>query len=121
MDADMLEDKAKELGRLIGQSPEYKAVKRANDELAADRDVVTLLRELENLREEAQRMIARGEQPTEDMETKLDELLTKVQGNRVYQSVAVAQENFDKLMMRANEWILDGIKKGAQSPIITLG
>jgi cell fate (sporulation/competence/biofilm development) regulator YlbF (YheA/YmcA/DUF963 family) len=117
----MLEDKAKELGRLIGQSPEYKAVKRANDELAADRDVVTLLRELENLREEAQRMIARGEQPTEDMEKKLDDLLTKVQGNRVYQSVAVAQENFDKLMMRANEWILDGIKKGAQSPIITLG
>jgi cell fate (sporulation/competence/biofilm development) regulator YlbF (YheA/YmcA/DUF963 family) len=117
----MLEDKAKELGRLIGQSPEYKAVKRANDELAADRDVVTLLRELENLREEAQRMIGRGEQPTEDMEKKLDDLLTKVQGNRVYQSVAVAQENFDKLMMRANEWILDGIKKGAQSPIITLG
>jgi cell fate (sporulation/competence/biofilm development) regulator YlbF (YheA/YmcA/DUF963 family) len=117
----MLEDKAKELGRLIGQSPEYKAVKRANDELAADRDVVTLLRELENLREEAQRMIARGEQPTEDMEKRLDELLTKVQGNRVYQSVAVAQENFDKLMMRANEWILDGIKKGGQSPIITLG
>jgi cell fate (sporulation/competence/biofilm development) regulator YlbF (YheA/YmcA/DUF963 family) len=117
----MLEEKAKELGRLIGQSPEYKAVKRANDELAADRDVVTLLRELETLREEAQRMIGRGEQPTEEMEKKLDELLTKVQGNRVYQSVAVAQENFDKLMMRANEWILDGIKKGAQSPIITLG
>ncbi len=117
----MLEDKARELGRLIGQSPEYKAVKRANDELAADRDVVTLLRELETLQEDAQRMIARGEQPTEDMEKKLDELLTKVQGNRVYQSVAVAQENFDKLMMRANEWILDGIKKGAQSPIITLG
>jgi hypothetical protein len=44
-----------------------------------------------------------------------------VQGHRVYQAVAVAQENFDKLMMRANEWILDGIKKGAQSPIITLG
>ena len=117
----MLEDKARELGRLIGQSPEYKAVKRANDELAADREAVTLLRELEKLREEAQSMIARGEQPTDDMEKRLDELLGNVQGNRVYQAVAVAQENFDKLMMHANEWILDGIKKGAQSPIITLG
>jgi cell fate (sporulation/competence/biofilm development) regulator YlbF (YheA/YmcA/DUF963 family) len=117
----MLEDKARELGRLIGQSPEYKAVKRANDELAADREAVTLLRELEKLREEAQSMIARGEQPTDDMEKRLDDLLGNVQGNRVYQAVAVAQENFDKLMMRANEWILDGIKKGAQSPIITLG
>jgi cell fate (sporulation/competence/biofilm development) regulator YlbF (YheA/YmcA/DUF963 family) len=116
----MLEEKARELGRLIGQSPEYKAVKRANDELAADRETLTLLRELEKLREDAQVMIARGEQPTDDMERKLTELLEKVQGNRAYQSVAVAQENFDKLMMRANEWILDGIKKGAQSPIITL-
>ncbi len=117
----MLEDKAKELGRLIGQSPEYKAVKRANDELSADREAVALLRELERLREDAQTMIARGEQPTEEMERKLDELLGQVQSHRVYQAVAVAQENFDKLMMRANDWILDGIKKGAQSPIITLG
>ena len=117
----MLEDKARELGRLIGQSPEYKAVKRANDELSANREAVTLLRDLEKLREEAQRMIARGEQPTEEMERQLDELLGQVQGHPVYQAVAVAQENFDKLMMRANEWILDGIKKGAQSSIITLG
>lgn len=117
----MLEDKARELGRLIGQSPEYKAVKRANDELSANREAVTLLRDLEKLREDAQRMIARGEQPTEAMERQLDELLGQVQGNPVYQAVAVAQENFDKLMMRANEWILDGIKKGAQSSIITLG
>ena len=27
----MIENKAKELGRLIGQSPEYQAVRRAND------------------------------------------------------------------------------------------
>ena len=117
----MLEDKAKELGRLIGQSAEYKAVKRANEELSGDREAVGLPRELEKLREDAQSMIARGEQPTEEMEQKLDELLGQVQSHRVYQAVAVAQENFDKLMMRANEWILDGIKKGAQSPIITLG
>ena len=117
----MLEDKARELGRLIGQSPEYKAVKRANDELGADREAVTLLREMERLREEAQNMIGRGQQPTQEMEQKLDELLGQVQGNRVYQSVAVSQENFDKLMMRVNEWILDGIRKGAQSTIITLG
>ena len=117
----MLEEKARELGRLIGQSPEYKAVKRANDELGADREAVTLLREMEKLREEAQNMIAHGQQPTQEMEQKLDDLLGQVQGNRVYQGVAVSQENFDKLMMRVNEWILDGIRKGAQSSIITLG
>src|SRR5687767_9140900 len=117
----MLEDKAKEIGRLIGQSSEYQAVKRANDALGGDRDAVTLLREMERLRQDAQRMIERGEQPTEEMERQLDELLGRIQTNAIYQRVVVAQENFDKLMMRVNDWIMEGIQKGSASPIITLG
>jgi len=116
-----LEDKAKELGRIIGQSPEYQAVKRANDALNNDRDVVTVLRQMEELRQSAQRMIARGESPTQEMEQELDDLLGRVQGNPLYQGVAVAQENFDKVMVGVNEWILEGIRKGSSSPIITLG
>lgn len=117
----MLEEKAKELGRMIGQSEEYKAVKRANDALNEDREAVTALRRMEELRVDAQRMIERGEQPTEEMERELDDLLRKVQGNGTYMRAAVAQENFDKIMLRVNEWILEGIRKGAASPIITLG
>ena len=55
------------------------------------------------------------------MEQQLDQLLLTVQGSPVYQGVLVAQENFDKVMVRVNEWILDGIRRGAASPIITLG
>ena len=116
----MLEDKAVELGRMIGQSSEYQALKRANDALNADRDAVTLLRRMEQIRDDAQRMIERGESPTQEMEKQLDELLMQVQGNTVYQRAVAAQENFDKIMMRVNDLILDGIKKGATSSIITL-
>ena len=116
-----LQDKAIDLGRLIGQSTEYQAVKRSNESLNEDREAVTVLREMETLRREAQQMIERGEQPTEEMERKLDGLLSKVQVNGAYQRVVVAQENFDKLMMRVNDWILEGIQKGATSSIITLG
>jgi hypothetical protein len=38
-----------------------------------------------------------------------------------YQRLVSAQENFDKLMSRVNDWIVDGIEKGATSSIITLG
>jgi cell fate (sporulation/competence/biofilm development) regulator YlbF (YheA/YmcA/DUF963 family) len=76
---------------------------------------------MEQLRVDAQRMMQRGERPTEDMEKQLDELLNKVQGRSTYQRLLVAQENFDKIMQRANDWILEGIEKGAASPIITLG
>ena len=117
----MIEDKARELGRLIGQSGEYQSVKRASDALNEDKDTVTLLQRMEQLRVDAQRMMQRGERPTEDMEKQLDDLLNQVQGRASYQRLLVAQENFDKIMARANDWILEGIEKGAASPIITLG
>jgi cell fate (sporulation/competence/biofilm development) regulator YlbF (YheA/YmcA/DUF963 family) len=117
----MIEEKAKELGRIIGQSSEYQSVKRANDALGGDKDAVALLRRMEELRMDAQRLIERGERPTEQMERDLDDLLTQVQTNSTYQRLVSAQENYDKMMMKVNDWIVDGIKKGATSSIITLG
>jgi cell fate (sporulation/competence/biofilm development) regulator YlbF (YheA/YmcA/DUF963 family) len=116
----MLEEKARELGRVIGQSPEYQAVKRSSEALNGDREAVEILHEMEKIRTDAQKMIQRGEQPSEEMETRLDELLTKVQANPVYQRAISAQENFDKVMFQVNNWIMDGMKKGATSSIITL-
>ena len=116
----MLDQKGRELGRLIGQSAEYQAVKRANDALTADADAVALMRRMDELRVEAQRQIERGEQPAPELERELDELLTKVQVNPAYQRAIVSQENFEKLMMQVNAWISEGIKAGAASPIITL-
>ncbi|MBA3671598.1 MAG: YlbF family regulator [Gemmatimonadaceae bacterium] len=117
----MIEDKAKELGRLIGQSTEYQAVKRANDALSQDIEAVALLKQMEQLRQNAQQMIQRGERPTEEMERELDGLLGQVQTQPVYQRLVSAQENFDKVMGRVNDWIVDGIERGATSTIITLG
>ncbi len=115
-----IDDKAVELGRLIGQSTEYQAVKRANDALNNDSAAVTLLREMEQVRVDAQQMIERGLNPTPEMERQLDDLLGQVQGNGAYQRAVSAQENFDKIMLRVNDQILDGIRKGATSSIITL-
>ena len=117
----MIEEKAKDLGRMIGQSPEYQAVKRANDAITGDREAMKLLQQMEQIRADAHRMIERGEQPTEEMEQQLNDLLGVVQQNAAYQRLIVAQENFDKIMGRVNGWILEGMKKGAASPIITLG
>jgi cell fate (sporulation/competence/biofilm development) regulator YlbF (YheA/YmcA/DUF963 family) len=117
----MIEAKARELGRLVGQSPEYQAVKRASDALNDDKETVALLQKMEQLRVSAQRMMQRGDRPTEEMERDLDTLLSQIQGRPTYQRLVVAQENFDKVMARVNDWILEGMEKGAASPIITLG
>src|SRR4029079_6755802 len=110
-----------DLVRLSRESAEDQPVKRANDSLNADRDAVALLRQMDKLRDEAQRLIERGENPTAEMEQQLDDLLTKVQVNSNYQRAIAAQENFDKTMLQVNNWITEGIRKGATSSIITLG
>jgi cell fate (sporulation/competence/biofilm development) regulator YlbF (YheA/YmcA/DUF963 family) len=117
----MIDEKGRDLGRHIGQSKEYQELKRANDALAQDHEAVKLLKQMEQLRGDAQRMIERGQRPTQEMEQQLDDLLSKVQIQPAYQRLLVAQENFDKLMQRVNELILEGIEKGAASPIIMLG
>lgn len=116
-----LEEKARDLGRFIGQSTEYQALRRANDALGGDREALETLRKMETLRLDAHKMLERGERPTADMEKQLDTLLGQVQVNPTYQRLVVAQENFDKVMGNVNDWILQGIEKGAASPIITLG
>jgi cell fate (sporulation/competence/biofilm development) regulator YlbF (YheA/YmcA/DUF963 family) len=117
----MLEERARELGRLIGQSQEYQSVRRANEALTNNEEAMRILAEMEKLRAQAQEGIARGQSPGAELEQKLDDLLATVQQNEAYQRVLVAQENFDKLMAHANAWILEGIRKGSASPIITLG
>ena len=57
----------------------------------------------------------------EDKAKELDGLLGQVQGQPVYQRLVSAQENFDKIMAKVNDWIVDGIERGATSSIITLG
>ena len=116
----MLEEKAKELGRLIGQSPEYQALKRSSEALNDDKEAVVLLQQLEKLRGDAQQLIQRGENPTPEMEQELDTMLERIQTQPAYQRAVSAQENFDKIMLRVNQWIMDGMKKGSASPIITL-
>lgn len=117
----MVEEKARELGRLIGQSPEYQAVKRSSEALNADTEAVSLLQKMERIRADAQKMIQQGQEPTPEMEQQLDQMLSVIQANPAYQRAIVAQENFDKVMVQINNWILEGMKKGAASSIITLG
>ena len=42
----MLDQKARDVGRLIGQSSEYQALKRANEALYSDSEAVAILRRM---------------------------------------------------------------------------
>lgn len=115
-----IQEKALEMGRMVGQSDEYQALKRANDRLMQEADVRSGLERLRALQIQLTKQVEQGTEPTVEQQREVDTLVAKLQGHPVYQAVVVAQENFDKLMYKINELILDGIKKGAESRIITL-
>ena len=117
----MIPDKAKELGRLIGQSDEYGALKRAQSRVEGAPDLRDKMQQLRKLAMALEQQAAQGKAPAETDVNAYDQLLTTIQADPMYQGVVAAQSNFDKLMLRVNEHILEGIDKGAASPIITLG
>lgn len=117
----MIAEKATDLGRLIGQSDEYKALRRAHELVRDERDLQDRMGRLHTLAEQLEQAGAQDEEPPEAMVTEYNQLLGTIQSDSRYQTVVAAQSNFDKLMLRVNEQILEGIKKGAASPIIQLG
>ncbi|MGH2668191.1 MAG: YlbF family regulator [Gemmatimonadales bacterium] len=117
----MLEDKAEELGRVLGQTEEYKALRRASEQLREDAAVQKVLAEAERLAQEIERAAQQEQEPTKEQVEQYDRALQSVQGNPVYQQMVAAQANFEKLMAKINARIYDGMKKGSASPIITLG
>lgn len=116
----MIAERAIDLGRLIGQSDEYKALRRAHERVKDERELQEQMSHLHALAEQLERAAMSEQDPPETAVNEYNALLSVIQADPRYQSVVAAQSNFDKLMLRVNEQILEGIKRGAASPIITL-
>lgn len=116
----MLDEKAIDLGRLIGQSPEYQALRRAETNLRSDPEVVAKLDRIQTLAREVDAAIRQGAMPPEETTTAYETAVHDLELSPVGQAYVVARANFDKLMTRINERISMGMEKGATSSIITL-
>ena len=111
-------DKARELGRLIGQTTEYKTLERARESVTEDRELSGLLQTLARLEVELAGAIERGEEPPREAAESYEKNLMQVQASSLYQSLVSAQSNFDKLLGRVNDEIGKGMQTGSRSRII---
>ena len=111
-------EKAREVGRLVAQSDEYKALKRANERLSDDRGAVAGINRLSELQDTITRALQQGQEPDEAEREEYERVATSVQGSAAYQGFEAARANFDRLMMRIDEEIAKGIEAGEQSRII---
>ncbi|MGQ0701706.1 MAG: YlbF family regulator [Gemmatimonadales bacterium] len=116
----MIEEKAQELGRLIGQSGEYQTLRRAEKTLQEDPATRSRLERIDQLARKIDEQVTRKKLPEEatmgEYETAVHDLETSPEG----QAYVVARANYEKLMHRVNEQMSIGIERGATSSIITL-
>jgi len=111
-------EKAREVGRLVAQSDEYKALKRANERLSDDREAVAGINRLGELQDTITRALQQGEELGDAEREEYERVATTVQASANYQAFEAARANFDRLMMRIDEEIAKGIEAGEQSRII---
>lgn len=117
----MIWDKAQELGRQIGQSAEYQALRRAESSLREDKDTVAKLDSIQTLARQVDQAIAQGQMPDQATSEAYESAVRDLETSVVGQAYVVARSNFEKLMARVNQQISEGMEKGATSSIITLG
>ncbi|HEX3928735.1 MAG TPA: YlbF family regulator [Gemmatimonadales bacterium] len=116
----MIDEKALDLGRMIGQSNEYKALQRAEQSLRDDTEAQGRLEIISRLTREFDQMMAQGQSPDEARAQEYETTLRDFEASPIGQGYLVARANVDKLMTKVNQSIAEGIERGATSSIITL-
>lgn len=113
-----IRERSQELGRAIGQTEEYKALGRARQQISDDREAVQRMNRLSELEQEVSQALHRGQEPAAAVQEEYERLFSELQSSPSYQALVAAQSNFDKILMRVNEEIGQGIESGARSRII---
>ena len=117
----MIWDKAQDLGRQIGQSAEYQALRRAESSLREDQETVAKLDQIQTLARQVDQMVSSGQMPDAATAESYETAVRELELSPVGQAYVVARSNFEKVMAKVNQQISEGMEKGASSSIITLG
>ncbi len=110
--------KAEDLGRLVGQTAEYKALVRARLRIESEAEVADAIRALADLEDRLAASLRQGETPDEATTREYEETFSDLQAHPAYQGLVAAQANFDKVMAAVNTAIAKGMDSGARSGII---
>lgn len=117
---DKIEEKAKSLGRAIGQTDAAKALDRARDALKEDEETKELFEKVQRLEQNLMRKAQQGQDVSEDKREELQSSMQELETHKGFQQFISAQQNFENLMKEINESIQEGIEEGKDSNIIEI-
>ena len=113
-----LTEMANDLGKAIARTDEYQALRRALSAADDDRELTELRNGMERLEQEISTAVRAGTEPSDETKAQYESTFARLQVNPGYQRVAVAQANFDKVLLKVNQTISEGMESAAESKII---
>ncbi len=109
---------AKDLGKLLAQTEEYQALKQTVSGSGDNRELAELRTELEDLEGQIEAALRGGNEPNEELKAGYEAAVGRLQASATYQRLVSAQANFDKVLLKVNHTIQEGITEGSESRII---
>ena len=109
---------AKDLGKALAQTEEYQVLKQTVSSTADDPELADLRTELEGLEGQIEAAMRGGEEPADELKSGYEDAVGRLQASTTYQRLVSAQANFDKVLLKMNQTIQEGIAEGAESRII---
>ncbi len=115
-----IEEKAKSLGRALGQSDTVKALARAEESLREEEEVKEEFEKVQKLQSELMQKSQSGEEISEEKQQELKDAMSELEKRSEFQQFVASQSNFEKLMKQVNEFIQQGISEGQDSKIVEI-
>ena len=102
-------DKARELGKEIRTTEEYKELERTTGNIKDDADANKMIQDIQELQQQIQFAQQSGVQPSQEQIDEFNSLKGKMDTSLTIQAYAKAQNDFSEFMQTVNNAIGEGI------------
>lgn len=103
-------DTANKLAAELKQTDEYKAYKTSKQQLESNAEVKSKIEEFDKLRIETQKAMLKGEENSNELSVKLQNLYTELYQNEVAKNYLEAEMRFSVMVTDINKIISEAIK-----------
>jgi len=108
-------EKARELGRVIAESAEFREVQKRRDEMFADETCRDLLYAFHQMQQRVAETQQQGREVSPEEQRALEQMELKMAENPLVQAFNEAQKKFQDLLNKAMEIVIrSGVEKDAQ-------
>ncbi len=103
--------KAQELGRQLKETPQYKELQAAEEELSDDPQAQILMQSVQQAQQKIQNVQQAGMQPTEDQVQNLNQASQDMNQNASVMRFLQAKEEFEEILRTVNQSIGEGLQE----------